>query len=56
LNGKPYKRKVSIQSVDLNTGKVIIFDESVPENLRAKAILSSASIPGFFPPVKIDDM
>jgi NTE family protein len=55
LNGNPYKRKVSIQSVDINTGKVIIFDETVPEPLRAKVVLSSASIPSFFPPVKIDD-
>jgi len=55
LNNKPYKRKISIQSVDVNTGKIIIFDETIKDDeMRAKVVLSSASIPAFFPPVKID--
>ena len=54
--GHPYKRKLSIQSVDLNSGSIVIFDETVPEELRSKVILSSASIPSFFPPVEIDEM
>ena len=52
----PWKRKVAIQSVDLNTGQVVIFDETVPMEIRNDAIRSSASIPAVFPPVKIDDM
>ena len=52
----PWKRKVAIQSVDLNTGQVVIFDETVPMEIRNKAILSSASIPAIFPPVEIDDL
>jgi len=41
--------------VDVNTGKIIIFDETIKDDeMRAKVVLSSASIPAFFPPVKID--
>lgn len=53
---KPIKRKMSVQSVDLNTGKVVIFDETIPIEMRNKVILSSGTIPGFFPPVEIDGM
>lgn len=35
---------------------MVIFDETVPEKYRALAVLSSASIPGFFSPVEIGDM
>ena len=52
----PWKRKVAIQSVDLNTGQVVIFDETVPMEIRNKVIRSSASIPAIFPPVEIDDL
>lgn len=41
----------SWQAVDLNTGRVVIFDETVPEEFRAIAVKASASIPGFFSPV-----
>lgn len=47
---------LSIQATDLVTGKIIIFDESVPEESRVKAILASASIPSVFPPVELNDM
>jgi predicted acylesterase/phospholipase RssA len=30
LDGKTFKRKVAFQSVDVNTGKVVIFDEQTP--------------------------
>ena len=52
----PFKRKVTIQSVDLNTGQVVIFDETVPMEIRNQVILSSATIPAIFPPVEIDDL
>lgn len=48
LVGRKYKRKVAFQSVDLNTGKVIIFDEDTPEKYQAKSVAASASIPGAF--------
>jgi predicted acylesterase/phospholipase RssA len=55
LSNNSWKRKVSIQSVDVNTGQIVIFDETTPQDLRTKAVLSSASIPSFFPPVEIED-
>ena len=36
------------------TGEVIVFDETTPINKRHLAIISSGSIPVFFPPV--DDL
>jgi len=56
LRDIPWKRKIAIQSVDLNTGQVVIFDETVPMEIRNDVVRSSASIPAVFPPVKIDDM
>jgi NTE family protein len=55
LTGRDYKRMLSISSVDLKTGKIVLFDETVPEELRVKSLISSASIPFVFPPVVIDD-
>lgn len=56
LDGKPFLRKLAIQSVDLNTGKVIIFDENTPEDIKSEAVASSASIPGAFSPTYINGM
>ena len=53
---RAFKWKFSWQSVDMNTGSLIIFDETTPEKYRIKALLSSASIPGIFPPVEIGDL
>jgi NTE family protein len=55
LEGRDFKRMLSIQSVDLKSGKIVLFDETVPEAIRAKSIISSASIPFVFPPIEIDD-
>lgn len=49
-------RGMSIQSVDVNTGKAVIFDETIPIEIRNKVVLSSAAIPGVFPPTFIDDL
>jgi predicted acylesterase/phospholipase RssA len=46
----------SWQAVDLNDGKVVIFDESIESELRPEAIAASASIPLIFMPINIDDM
>jgi predicted acylesterase/phospholipase RssA len=43
---------LNIISVDLNTGDVIIFDETTPIELQANSMIASASIPGVFPPEK----
>lgn len=56
FKGRTFKRKFSWQAVDLNTGSVVIFDETVPDELKHLAVLASASLPGFFSPVQIGDM
>ena len=56
LRDIPFKRKISIQSVDLNTGHVVIFDETVPMEIRNQVVMSSATLPSIFPPVEIDGM
>ena len=40
----------------MNTGKVVIFDETMPQEMISEAICSSASIPGAFAPTIIDSM
>lgn len=42
--------------MDLNTGKIIIFDENTPDDVKAEAIASSASLPGAFSPVLLRGM
>ena len=51
LGGKIY-RKITMSCVDVNDGKYITFDESSPD--IPKSSLSSASIPGVFPPAVWD--
>lgn len=55
-DGKTLKRKISIQSVDLITGKVVIFDETVDRSIWEQVLFSSASIPAIFPPVKLGEL
>lgn len=56
MKGRTFKRSFSWQAVDLNTGSVVIFDETVPDELKAAAVLSSASIPGAFSPIEIGEL
>jgi predicted acylesterase/phospholipase RssA len=56
LADRPFMRKFSWQSVDIQTGQVVIFDESTPMEVRNRAVMSSASIPFVFPPVVLDGM
>ena len=51
VDGNHFKRMIAIQSVDLNTGDIVIFDETTPTDQTKAAILSSASIPVIFPVV-----
>ena len=54
---RPFKRKLSVEAVDLVTGQVVIFDDEVMKgDVRNEMIVSSASIPAMFPPVHLDDM
>lgn len=42
--------------MNIANSQVVIFDESIPLDVRAKAVFSSASIPFVFPPVELDGM
>jgi predicted acylesterase/phospholipase RssA len=53
---KTFHRKVAFQSVDMNSGKVVIFDENTPDELKTKAIVSSGSLPIVFPPQYIENL
>ena len=56
MGDRPFKRKLSIASSDLNKGQVIYFDETMANDERVDAILSSAAISFAFPPVNMRDM
>lgn len=56
IGGKPWKRKLSIIAGDIITGQALFFDETVPEEMRVEAVISSTSIPFIFPPRDVDDM
>lgn len=51
LEGKDFKRKLSVLSVDLKQGYVVIFDETMRPEERVDAFLSSTSITMAFPAV-----
>jgi predicted acylesterase/phospholipase RssA len=51
FDNREFKRAVVLEAVDLNTGEIVIFDETVPAEHRAWAIAASASIPLVFPPI-----
>lgn len=53
---KTFRRKVAFQTVDLNTGKVLVFDENVPQDKLSQSLAASASVPGAFSPVYLDNM
>jgi predicted acylesterase/phospholipase RssA len=40
----------------MTSGKVVIFDENTPDELRTQAIVSSGSLPIVFPPQYIENL
>ena len=57
LDNRFFQRKLCFMSIDVETGEVIIFDESIDElshEERINALISSTSIPGAFAPERID--
>ena len=56
LGEKPFVRCLSVLSCDLTSGQVLIFDETMSNDERLDALISSTSIPFAFSPIKIDDM
>ena len=56
IGDKPFQRKLSFMSVDIGSGQVVTFDETVPYEERIDAVISSTSIPFVFSPVELDGM
>lgn len=54
LGGRKFERQIALLSVDMNTGEIIIFDETTPEHAMVDAVISSTSIPSIFPLVAMD--
>jgi predicted acylesterase/phospholipase RssA len=50
MEGRSFKKMLNILAVDLNTGDVIIFDETTPIDKQPDTMIASASIPAMFPP------
>ena len=49
-----YKRGFSLSAVDIETGEVVLLtDKNTPMEHLDKAVIASASVPGFFPPTEI---
>ena len=50
-----YKRALSLSSVDVETGQIVtLTDKNTRFGDLHKAIMASASVPGFFPPTKLN--
>ena len=41
--------------MDQNSGMAVVYDETVADDIRLEALMSSATIPSVFPLVEIDD-
>ena len=41
--------------MDISTGDVVIFDETMPREVRADVITGSSTMPGILPPVKVGE-
>lgn len=56
IGPRNFERAIALQAVDMNTGNVVIFDETTPHDKMAEAMRASAAIPIIFEPVLMDDM
>ena len=56
LDERPFKRNLSVASVDLDGGQVVLFDESLSNEERVNTLISSAAVPFAFPFEEIDGM
>lgn len=56
LADRPFQRKVSLLTCDLNTAQPLILDETMSNEERIELIIASASIPFAFQPREIEDM
>jgi predicted patatin/cPLA2 family phospholipase len=53
IGDKKYQRGIIWHSTDISKGDVVVFDETVDEETRIDAIISTASIPVIFPNVNL---
>lgn len=52
-----YKRAFSLSAVDVSSGEIVTMtDENTKFGDLHRAVVASASVPGFFPPTKMDNM
>ena len=52
-----YKRAFGLSSVNIETGAVVtLTDKTTPIEDLYKAVIASASVPGFFPPTELNGM
>ena len=56
LNDRPFQRKLSLLTCDLNNAQPLILDETMSDEERVEMIVSSASIPFAFPPRNVENM
>jgi predicted acylesterase/phospholipase RssA len=52
--GREIKRGLALQAVDLDSGEVVIYDETMPSDFLGTAVAASASLPAIFSPVYHD--
>jgi len=55
-DGRPFKRKISFHSVDVQTGQLVVFDETIPPDEIVPLARSSASIPFIFDAQEFEHM
>jgi len=53
LNPRAIKRALVVKAVDLMTGDITVFDETIPQEEFGAAVTASASVPVFFSPTKV---
>jgi hypothetical protein len=55
-DGRPFKRKISFHSVDVQTGQLVVFDETIPPEEIVPLVRSSASLPFIFEAKEFEHM
>jgi len=52
-----YKRAISLSAVDIENGEIVeMTDKNTPFEELYKAVIASASVPGFFPPTELNGL
>ena len=56
LGDRDFKKKISWESVEHQTGRVIVFDETISKEERTQALVSSTTPPGIMDIAELNDM